>query len=425
MDESQRGEIQAYVNRSDREAEPVFVGREDLFGIVASAASACADGHPQGQTVCVSGPPGVGKTAFLTELRRRCRGQWDGPPLLMAGVGADELRDPQTLLARIDKAALAAAGKGLRKRWRGLRRGFAQRGGSITVAGVGGGLGADRSARFPWEELESVLKAEPKGAVLCVHVDEAQLLTPTPDSAVNHVLSALHQGRADVPAFVLLAGLSHLPDVVEPTISRLAGGRTVRLQPLDRADAKAYVRGVFNHLGVQGTTRSRHKVVDWVASECGGFPHHLRSAMTALGREMLRSGAADLKDLDLNRTALEMAELRVDYYQSRLSKLDEVMPPARKLLEKWGPAGVPREQAKADARAMLTRQDADLKAELQAVGVNTGKALVDLMIRKGLLAANADNRRWRCLIPSLRQYALTGTFQTRPPPDLRRGGIGG
>ena len=417
MDESQREKIQEYVNRSDREAEPVFVGRKDLFTTVASAASACADGHPRGQTVCVSGPPGVGKSAFIEALHVRAQGDWGGPPLLTVMVDVSELHDAQALLARVDEAAAAAGGA--TPRLRGARHELARRGGSVSVAGVGGGLGADPLAGIPWAQL----KAAAANAVLCVCVDEAQQLKPTPGGAFNDVLAVLHRGRADVPAFVLLAGLSHLPDVIEPTISRLGGKRSVRLQPLGRADAKAYVRGIFNHLGVQGATRSRHKVIDWVTAECGGFPHHLRSAMTALGREMLRSDAADLKDLDLNRMAREMAELRVEYYQSRLSKLDEVMPLARKLLGKWGPVGVPREQAKVDARVLLTRQDADLKAELLAVGVNTGKALVDLMIRKGLLAADAGNMRWRCLIPSLRQYALTGTFRTRPPPDLRRSGV--
>ena len=419
MDEDRRKEIQKYVNRSDRAVEPVFVGRKDLFGIVASAASACADGHPQGQTVCVSGPPGVGKSAFIAELARRAQGNWGGPPLLTVTVDVAELHDAQALLARVDEAAAAVGGA--TPRLRGARHELARRGGSVSVAGVGGGLGADPLGGIPWAQL----KAAAANAVLCVCVDEAQQLKPTPGGASNDVLAALHRGRADVPAFVLLAGLSHLPDVVEPTISRLAGGRTVRLQPLDRAEAKAYVRGIFNHLGVQGATRSSHKVIDWVASECGGFPHHLRSAMTALGREMLRSGAADLKGLDLKRMAREMAELRIEYYKSRLSGLRPTMPLVRKLLGQWGREGAALERAEDDADALIERQDATRKRRLRAAGIDAGPDLTGAMIKKGLLAADADNERWRCLIPSLRQYALTGTFQTRPPPDLRRGGIGG
>ena len=412
MDKAQRKRIEAYVDLSDREVEPVFVGRADLFETVASAARASADSHPRGQTVCLAGPPGIGKTAFIEALRVRGRRNWEGPPLLLADVGAAELHDPHALLMRVDEAALAAA-SGLRRRLRGARRRLSRRGASVAVAGFGGGLGGDApSPPFPWTQLGAALKAEPAGTVLCVCVDEAQQLAATPGRDCNDVLAQLHQGRAATPAFALLAGLPQLPDVISPTISRMAAGRFARMRPLARAESEAYVRGVLERLGARGP---RRRLVDWIVSECGGLPHHLRSAMTALCRGMLRTDAADLGRLDMGRVAADVAELRVSYYEGRLSGLRPALPLVRALLKEWGSEGVPLARADEDAQALGMRQDPARRALLRRAGLDEGPDLVEAMISRGLLDDGGDSR-WRCPIPSLRQYALTGSFRTAPPP---------
>ena len=212
-----------------------------------------------------------------------------------------------------------------------------------------------------------------------------------------------------------------VPDVIQPAISRLADGRAVRMQPLDRVESKAYIHGVLDHLGAKDPNR---RLVDWIVRECDGFPHHLRAAMTTLGREMLQTGSGDLQDLDLKRTAENLTKRRITYSEDRLSALRLAMPLVRDLLERWGAQGVHLEKAERDAQVAIMRQNAEPAAQLRDAELNTGAKLVGAMINRGQLAADAENAQWRCLIPSLRQYALTRTFRASSPPNLHRGGIG-
>ena len=426
MDEVQRERIREYAQLGDRGTEPLFVGREDLFRTVAASAGACVAGQPQGQTVCLSGPPGIGKTAFLTELRRRGRRDWGGPPLAAASVPANMLHDPRVVLRSLVDALpddWCGAGKGVILDRIGT---ILKRGASFSVFGMGAALGPaqpEPEGDILGDGLAEVLRGLPEGVAVCLFVDEAQQLDPTPGKNRNDLLANIHSGwHARHPLFVLLAGLAQTPDVIRPTISRLAGRRSLRMQPLARSESKAYVNGVLDHFGTEGP---RRRLVDWIVRECGGFPHHLRSAMTALGEETLHVGSANLKDLDLNRVAKGIADLRTDYYEDRLAGIRPILPLARRLLDGWGPKGVSRERAADDAHAQIAQLNAERRERLRTAGMAVGEDLVDAMIGAGLLAANADRPpRWRCLIPSLRQYVQTETFRTTSPPDLRRGGVG-
>ena len=423
MNEAQRERIREYAQLGDRGTEPLFVGREDLFRTVAASAGACVAGQPQGQTVCLSGPSGIGKTAFLTELRRRGRRDWGGPPLAAASVPANMLHDPRVVLRSLVDALpddWCGAGKGVILDRIGT---ILKRGASFSVFGMGAALGPappEPEGDILGDGLAEVLRGLPEGVAVCLFVDEAQQLDPTPGKNRNDLLANIHSGwHARHPLFVLLAGLAQTPDVIRSSISRLAGRRSLRMQALARSESKAYVNGILDYFGMEGP---RRRLVDWIVCECCGFPHHLRSAMTALGEEVLHVGSANLKDLDLARVAKGIADLREDYYETRLSGLGPALPLARRLLDDWGPEGVSRERATTDARFLLTKQDESMREEVSAVGMGSGEKLFSAMIGSGLLAAGVDRPpRWRCLIPSLRQYVLTGTFRTRPPPDLKRG----
>lgn len=77
LTEAQREALQAYSEKKDRGREPVFVGREDLFDLAAGNARAASRGDAEGRTVCIAGPPGIGETAFLREMRERtAAGEW-------------------------------------------------------------------------------------------------------------------------------------------------------------------------------------------------------------------------------------------------------------------------------------------------------------------------------------------------------------
>ncbi len=424
MDEAQRERIEEYVNLSDRAVEPVFVGRQDLFGIAAKAARACATGHPDGQTLCVSGPPGVGKSAFIAALRGRALADWEGPPTLVVKVDPWRLHDARFTLERVAQAL--AEKDAARRTWKKMKAAGARVRG-FSVLGLGGAIGPkDPKADFLAEGLAKALADAPEGFVLCLAVDEAQMLKPTPGGAANELLAMIHAGvYADYPMFVLLAGLSHLPDVVRPSISRLADGRAVRMQPLFRDESRTYLERTLDHLELRGNRRSRRRLIDWLVVECSGFPQHLRVAMTAVGEETLRTDSASLHDFDMRRLADDVGARRAEYYKGRLADLEDALPVIRALFGKWGPEGVRKTQAKDDAQDLIMEQKDGRMVQLRDAGLDSGHRLVNAMIARGLLASDgALDEHWRCLIPTLRGYVQTGMFKTASPPDLRRGGIG-
>ena len=420
LNDQQRRKIQSYVDHSDRGVEPVFVGREDLFQTVASAARACADQQPHGQTVCLAGPPGIGKTAFLRALRTRSlTNGWNGPPILFVDLDASELHNPQILLVRINEALPEDWRGGIGKRLRGMLEELSERGVSVSLPGVAVGVGnVKRPPLFPWKVLEDILAVGPDGCVLCVCVDEAHALKPTPGEERNEALAQFHRGNPKVPAFVLLAGHSQTPDVIEPSVSRRLASRPLKyVQGLSAGESRRYVEGILDHCGIQASCDERRPFVAWVTTGCDGFPQHLRGAMTALGEEVLHVGSVRLRDLDVGRIAGNAADLQIDYYQGRLAGLDAALPVAQALFRRWGDEGVPRFQAKIDANKSLSAQDADQKRLLREAGLDSAQALFDRMVSRGLLAANRHGDRWGCPIPSLRQYVLTGTFKMPPPRD--------
>ncbi len=420
-----RTKIVKYVRHADREIEPMFVGREDLFAAVADSALSCADGYPRGQTLCLAGPPGIGKTAFLDALRERSlAGDWGGPPTLTVEVDADELHDPRLVLAAVALALPDNLSGRLDGRVRQSLSDFAKR--IISVSALGAQIALTQPEGPPpslWNGLANLL---PKGreAVLCLAVDEAHKLKPTPGQRDNEVLAKLHLGRQRerLPVFALLAGHSQTPEVIAPSVSRrLAGGRLKYVQPLGRSESLEYVAGILEHCEIQGPTQKKRKFAAWTAEVCGGFPHHLRSAMTAFGKEVLRADGARLRDLDVTRMVQEIGRLRREYYYRRVADLRPAMPVVRTVLANWGRDGaVSREEAEDDLADAIAGVDAQRLERMREEDVHTPKRLADRMISAGLLAADEAGERWRCIIPSLRQYALTNQFETPSPPNLSR-----
>ena len=418
MDAKRKAKIDLYVSHADRGVEPLFVGRKDLFETVRKAALACASGQPQGQTLCIAGPPGIGKSAFLAALRRRELAGRGGPFTLFAEADPWRLHDPRFVLERL-KAVLDAI-KPASQRAKDKAQAAGGRIQSVSALGFGGAVGPRPPKADPLAEgLAKALDDAPEDIALCLTVDEAHQLRPTPGREINELLAMIHAGAyVRFPLFVLLAGHSQTPDVIQPSVSRrLAGDHLVHMQPLSVRESKEYVQGVLDHCEARG---SRRRLADWIAEECGGFPHHLRSAMTAVAEEMLRTDSTMLRDLDAGRIAQRIAKLRLDYYQRRTEDLGPAMPAVRAVLAKWGPDGAPsREAAEDDLAHAIAGVDAQRLERMREEGAHTPKRLADRMISRGLLAADSEGERWRCVIPSLHQHVLGQQYATPPPPNLR------
>lgn len=426
LTEQQRRKLLAYIEQKDRETEPVYVGREDLFELVAGNARAAARGNAAGRTVCIAGPPGVGKTAFLTELARRAEKM--DPPMACVSVDPDCLGAPHLVMDAISKQppddwgpdAIGKVGKAAGR----IR--------SLSILGVGASWEGDGdpgegASTMPWGALDQAMKGSPPKSVICLAVDEAQKLSDTPGSDHNVLLRSLHMGPppnyAGPPVFAVLAGLLDTPDVLGRSVSRLAGGNMQYMQCLDDDESPRYVQGTLDHFEVQGVDPGRAALTKWIAGECGGFPHHLRGAMESVADGLLKADSLTLSDLDgaLVRTALR--ERRERYYRKRIEgAAGHVKRKLGELLLEWGKGPRPRDRHEGEA-ALMDFMDNELdEGTLRLMrhrGVGHSADLIDQMVRNGLLMTDAEGGGCRCPIDSLAAWMEKGEHAFRRPfPEL-------
>ena len=424
----------------DRTAEPLFVGRGDLFELVAGNARAAARGAVEGRTVCLAGPPGVGKTAFLRALAERSPdGGWGGPPMACVTIDPAHLRSPVHVLA-------AVAGQ-LPRAWRPpmeeakqiLRRLGAS---DISLGAVGFHFALSAAPRtgetppdpvMPWGELSKATGRMPSGAVLCLLVDEAHGLSNTPGEGRNVLLRSLHMGAPRVPdrasppsVFAVLAGHTQTPMVLEPSISqRYATGNLRYMESLSHGESISYVLGTLRHLQGAGWDSGRKALADWVAAECGGFPHHLRNAMESVARGMLRADSPRLADLDGGFVAEELRRRREDYYRYRakgpVTTLARALGP---LLSDWAGRDRPVGDAEAEEEldGLVHGLPDKVRGRLAEADVVSGRGLMEEMVRRGALMPDADGRGCRCPIDSMIGWLERGAHADRAPfPNLAGG----
>jgi len=190
--------------------EPVFVGRKALFDLVKGNIEGVLNKrHSTGSTICITGPPGAGKTAFLEELKARCREEdFAGVKTHCVQIHAGDFHSPGCVIATLAKAAdefQYAAGAEGRLSALGL---------SVGHAGIS--FAWEPGRRLPFssfpedlfkEGAEGLLK---RGDAFILVVDEAQKIAPTPGRKANHLLASLHEG-VGLPVVTVLAGLPNTP----------------------------------------------------------------------------------------------------------------------------------------------------------------------------------------------------------------------
>ncbi len=415
-----RERLRDYVDAGDRSDEPLFVGREDLFERVASNLRAACKGHIRGRTLCLSGPPGIGKTAFLSECAKRHRGMLVRDPGAPAGIPVTVLKDQIANAGSILRAlhdalvpfesrfpALAdTAGRffaSLRVEEVGL---FGAR---IKFTGTAEQASLPSEARaFPWYAVRSMLQgiARERGALptVLLMVDEAHRINA---QYARDLIGDLHEGGS-VPVVPLFAGHVQTPDILEPCISgRYAQGNEQPVQCLSEQDARTYVHGILEYLHTTGRASLKHQVADWAVSECGGFPHHLRGAMAALAQAMLEADSLELNRLDGVAIASSFSANRVEYYAARLdgelAGRDEL---TLALLTTMAASGA----APNLAELLGLARDALEAHPHHAKGLDE-RTLVDALMRQGVIARQIEPSGkpiFKCLIASLHNYLASG-----------------
>jgi len=415
--------IGRYMRTGDRGREPVFVGRAEQFRLLENNAHAARDGDTEGRTVCLSGPPGIGKSAFLSAFAEKHAGARHG--ILPVAVDAANLHSPGEVLSAIGSALSArhrSPMNNLVKRIEGL---------GFRLESAGGKWLDVRPNRpiappFPWDACRRLCdRLFKNGSAVALLVDEAQSTEHTPGSSRNVLLRSLHEGRIDraCPVFAVCAGHAQTPQQLFPSISyRYATGNEQPMPILTDDDSVEYVDRMLDHLrlGESASARNRQRVCRWVADECGGWPHHLANAMRSIAGEALRADTAELGELDGHRIAADLSERRRLYYDTRLSAgLSDVGPEISSLLRKLtdrrreGPdppvgvaAEVLAESVLNDRRQWFRPLDSDVDAATD---------WMDRMVRTGILSRSGDGRRWGCAIDNLRRFIESGEYEVRRP----------
>ncbi len=441
----QRKAISDHIAAGNRDTvnEPVFVGRGDVLGEILGSVRAALEGAVQGRTMVLYGPPGIGKTAVLTELSRRSKeslkGEGEGKGFLAVPVSVNKLNDYDALLARFVDAARGAPG-GM-KAWSRIKSGLK----ALSRRGFSVGAGFGISPEGPPQRLSldgfqnevgKVLDALPHCGAALLLVDEAQALRGADGEPGGHcpLLSEL-QGHANAehgskPILPVLAGLTDLPDKLGKSISggHFAEGHLVHLRALSHSESVDYGMGILEHFGLTGGESSRLAVADWAASESSGWPRHLHGTMAAWLHGHLRCGCADMGSVDRRTVEGKLVRDRKEYYEGRVPvryrKATSLLANVLRKMEEVRPRG--EEAASNVVLAEVRMADRNILEWFsqgeQWSAHKHASLLWDAMVERGLIARSDpdDEGLWAVPIHSMITYLETGGYvPDTPAPDFR------
>jgi len=420
MNSEQRKNLRSYAEREDREPEPVFVGRENLFEIVAKNVRGAAERKiSTGKTVCITGPPGVGKSAFVDALKKRK--DFGGITAHCVEVSRADLYHPACVMAAFADAVPGFKTDSALRKWLksgGLKAGVtASAGTGVYVAADWRHTAPPPFTTFPVGNFAQGAKLPlARGDAFILVVDEAQGIKNTPESKSNNLLADLHQG-VKLPIVPVLAGLPNTQQNLRETISRYSSGNEPFMVGLSAGESRQYVEQMFAWLEVEGSLAQHEALADWIVQECGGWPHHLSNAMKAVAEGLAQARSLRLRDLNGEEVAASLKSRREEYYNARFSSqraLSSCREAVMSLVEKDGALRViPNIKLSEEVAAALA-------AHPSPQGVSAA-ALEDALRASGVLARR--KHEWICPIPSMARFIETGApALTAPFPDLREGG---
>ena len=311
--------VDEYIALGDRSEEPRFVGRGDLFALVANQidVSRVDAGN---RTVVIYGAPGAGKSAFLRELAHRLADSGDGVPVVIDSsqctpwgiytavgnaVGVEFHAGSERTATRSCTATLA-----------GLLAGRA--GGSRQTLPPSDFETVNANQNVPWDLMAERFGQRPRNHPVVLLCDEAQALD-TVDPRTRGSVRSLHHGNAMFPIVPVFAGLPDTPDVLgECGVTRSTEDNEQVLQPLSDADGREYVRAVLDHLDADGEALLKDALVEWITDNADGWPQHLRIAMSAMAREMRRKQTPRLRELEPQQIKTQVDASRNAFYSRRL-----------------------------------------------------------------------------------------------------------
>ena len=409
----------------DRGEEPVYVGRDHIFHLVGEMVAAACEGQTDSRTVVVSGAPGAGKTAFVREVAKRWNdGARPGVAVWLRPGAMNALRLFRELS---DVLAVPVAERADYYRAKefagdvGLVKGKL----SETNAKVSPG-DADRireSDEVPWSLIEKRfgehLNHENPLLLLC---DEAQNMNANSE-ALRTFLDSLHSGdagRSAIPLVPVFTGLSDTTEkIVECGITRPTAGNKVTLGALSRAEAEAYALKTLVHLEADAMQNERARWAEWFVADCGGWPQHIRTQMTAVAEAMLEADTSRLRDLDAQAISDRASAFRNEYYRGRLvaTGYNACRSLVGEIVQVAGRDGVEEEHL--IARALALARAYNERTEMEV----SGRDIVAQSIHAGVFQAT-DAGLYACPIPSMREYLVSGEDHVVPLPPAGLPGLG-
>ena len=213
--------LEDFVNASDGDTPPVYIGREDIFSRIETQANNTWKGlgapvHGVGKTsTIVQGAPGAGKSVFLDELKARSTRTRAHLPNQSRVV----IFSSQQLLNRFPGVlrTIGLAAGWPSERWRQVSARFSMNV-DLMVFRTEGELSWLKSKPRQYDSLDHLAEGFPaakwQGPVI-VCIDEAQRLPEGKHAPQTLFLQDIHDGRSTLPLSLVLGGLSDTADVVD------------------------------------------------------------------------------------------------------------------------------------------------------------------------------------------------------------------
>ncbi len=391
--------LEDFVARGEKSSPPVFVGRDRVIRDIQRAAALVWKhrdrGGVPGATRILHGAPGAGKSSILAELRDRslAADQAEGTPRVLTVSSRELKQDLPGVLA-----AVAAIGRTPHGDWIRWARGIAGRlTASIGFAGLRIGLeGGAGKPPANLSDLAAAMKPDEWWAPVAVAVDEAQNLSPDPDSPPALLCQGIHDADTALPLTLVLAGLGN-------TLNRahdmgLTRGSTLHgIEGLTDRETRKLAEGFCRRFGLRADASRR--VLSELAAPAEGWPRHLHFALRALGEEALETDG-DLRRIDWSRAMKEAADSRMRYYRSQQSpEMREAEPLVAGVMAQLGG----RPNSFGIIKYLRTASAADPDMSLPE-GM-TVKGFLGHLLHRGALQERSD-RTVHCPIPSFRSFLM-------------------
>ncbi len=409
MHEDQKRELESFLELTEGDPPPVFVGRSEVLDDIALAAKRVWKGTGSEQyggaktTRIIQGAPGAGKSSIVNEIRenpKRLYTQSVGRDPMVVALNSNGIRGPVDILkplaekinpskapefmARISKSTSGEAGVGF---------------GPIRVGG---------RTETGIEHVEPDATWDTFGAWVGQHggfdrpivlaIDEAQRLDHNRNHPLSKLLQGLHDGCA-LPIVLVLAGLSDTEhSASQMDLTRIPPVQKHNIGCFPDSEAQEFMTRSCAHFGID-LVGFEHEV-DRLIEPCDGWPRHLHIVLKALGREVLRT-SGNLGKVEWEKIRDEIKTGRDLYYDHQFSR--EMKQSINLTARVMGELCRCHSQAKIEY-LMQELNDSDPRKYRFPARMDVDSFFIHLVHKGALHEESAD--QYVCPIPSFRTYLL-------------------